>query len=387
MIKRALQSSCRHVSRIVRSLFLYEDDSALRPRILWVRLISSSFVVAILFALLYSALAEIDEVAVVPGELKPKDTVNNVLSPVSGRIKHVHFTDGALVRKGQVILSLDPSVSSARLESLSSQLALNKSKILDQQKSYYFRRAQLSQQLSSLANSIDTRANIVQRYLPLVKQGAVQEVQYLEQLNDLQRLQSEHEQLVSRRGELDSEFKRQEKDLNALIAQLSSQFAEAKQLSQYDQVRAPLDGKIFDLRFRTPGDVVPVSSLLFKIVPSGQLEANILVPNEYIGFVRPGVSAQVRVDAYPYTRYGSISGIVKSVSSDSLPPDDRYPIPRFPSVVQLNSQFLERHGTKYQIQSGQTVSVNLILRKRRLITIVSDIFDRSADSLRSVRNQ
>lgn len=387
MIKRALQSSCRHVSRIVRSLFLYEDDSALRPRILWVRLISSSFVVAILFALLYSALAEIDEVAVVPGELKPKDTVNNVLSPVSGRIKHVHFTDGALVRKGQVILSLDPSVSSARLESLSSQLALNKSKILDQQKSYYFRRAQLSQQLSSLANSIDTRANIVQRYLPLVKQGAVQEVQYLEQLNDLQRLQSEHEQLVSRRGELDSEFKRQEKDLNALIAQLSSQFAEAKQLSQYDQVRAPLDGKIFDLRFRTPGDVVPVSSLLFKIVPSGQLEANILVPNEYIGFVRPGVSAQIRVDAYPYTRYGSISGIVKSVSSDSLPPDDRYPIPRFPSVVQLNSQFLERHGTKYQIQSGQTVSVNLILRKRRLITIVSDIFDRSADSLRSVRNQ
>jgi len=54
-------------------------------------------------------------------------------------------------------------------------------------------------------------------------------------------------------------------------------------------------------------------------------------------------------------------------------------------VITLDKQKLERSGRSYQLQSGQSVNVQLFLRRKRLATLLTDVLDRAIDSLSSVR--
>ena len=59
---------------------------------------------------------------------------------------------------------------------------------------------------------------------------------------------------------------------------------------------------------------------VFTIVPQVGLAAEVFIPNKDIGFVKPGQKARVRVDAFPFTKYGEISATVASIGASSLPP-------------------------------------------------------------------
>ena len=96
--------------------------------------------------------------------------------------------------------------------------------------------------------------------------------------------------------------------------------------------------------------------------------------------------AQVRVDAFPYTQFGSIPAVIKAVSVYPLPPDQQNPEPRFPGYVRLERNYLERDGRQYRIGSGQSVQANVVLRQKRVITLLTDVLDRAFDSLRRIRS-
>ena len=116
------------------------------------------------------------------------------------------------------------------------------------------------------------------------------------------------------------------------------------------------------------------------------MEAKVFLTNRDVGFARPGQTAQVRVDAFPFTQFGSISGKLKSVATDSLPADQQNPQPRFPAYVALEQQYLSKDGIRYPVRSGQSVSVNLVLREKRVITLITDAVEKALDSLRRIRS-
>ena len=124
------------------------------------------------------------------------------------------------------------------------------------------------------------------------------------------------------------------------------------------------------------------------LVPQNGLKARILVSNKDIGFVKAGQSAQIRVDAFPFTRYGELTGSVAQIGADALPPDstttNKYV---FPVVLSLNSSVLENKGVKIPLRSGMSVTANLRLRDKRLISLVSDMLVDQSDSVRSIRQQ
>ena len=74
------------------------------------------------------------------------------------------------------------------------------------------------------------------------------------------------------------------------------------------------------------------------------------------------------------------------MSAYSLPPDAQNAQPRFPGYLQLERNYLERNGTKYVVGPGQSVVVNVILRQKRVITLLTDAVDRAFDSLRRIRS-
>jgi HlyD family secretion protein len=143
---------------------------------------------------------------------------------------------------------------------------------------------------------------------------------------------------------------------------------------------------VFGLVPSSPGYAASAGETLAKIVPGGVLEAKVYLSNRDVGFVKQGMPAQIRVDTFPFTQFGSISGSLKMIGTLPLPPDEQNPQPRFPAYVKLDRDYLSRGSQRFPVSSGQSVQVNLILREKRVITLLTDATDKMFDSLRRIRS-
>ena len=97
-----------------------------------------------------------------------------------------------------------------------------------------------------------------------------------------------------------------------------SDLAKAKYALQRMVLRSPLDGEVTSVNVHTVGAVVTPGEQLISIVSDSEpITIEAVLPNEEVGFVRAGQTADVKVDAYPFTRYGLLKGTVQSVSQDA----------------------------------------------------------------------
>ena len=99
------------------------------------------------------------------------------------------------------------------------------------------------------------------------------------------------------------------------------------------------------------------------------------------------MNAEIRIDAYPFTQFGSVKGILRSVGEESLQPDQFNSQIRFPGYVSLSKQYLIKNDKKYKLKSGQTVTVNFIVRDKPVITLLTDVIANSWDSLRGIKTE
>ncbi|WP_252090981.1 HlyD family type I secretion periplasmic adaptor subunit [Pseudomonas sp. MWU13-3659] len=138
-------------------------------------------------------------------------------------------------------------------------------------------------------------------------------------------------------------------------------------LRQRQQVlRAPVDGVVQQLAVHTVGGVVQPAQPLMVIVPEGaELEAEVLVLNKDVGFVKAGQQVQVKVDAYPYTRFGTVQGTFAHVSADAVK-DERLGLV-FPARIQLDGSALEVAGKPMPLQAGMSVTTQIRTGSRRVI--------------------
>ena len=116
------------------------------------------------------------------------------------------------------------------------------------------------------------------------------------------------------------------------------------------------------------------------------IDIKIFVTNKDVGFLKPGMKAQIRIDAFPYTQFGSIPGGLKSIGTLPVEADQQNPMPRFPAYVRIDREYLEKDGEKYNISAGQSVQVNLILRDKRVISLLTDAVQKALDSLTRIRS-
>jgi len=362
-----------------------KDESILKPRLIWSKLIIYFLLGTTSVSILYAFSVSLDEVAVVQGELKPVGNVSDVKSAVPGSVEIIRARDGDLVAAAQSIIKLDSTITKSKLDSLKLQKKLLSMRTKDQENIYKFRKSQLSSQAKSLAVNLYTQKLIANRYRPLVQQGAIQELQLLEQQTKINAIESELQQTKSRLGELYQNYLKERKESGTSLSELDRQITETARILQYEDIKAPVAGRIFDMLPSRPGSVVATGETLFKVVPNLKLEAKVFVTNQFIGFLKKGQKAEVRLDAYPFTEYGSIRGQLSSISYESLQPTDQFPYPRFIAKIQLETQTLNKNGATFPLKSGQTLTANIILRKRRVASLFTDIIDRALDSMRAIR--
>jgi hemolysin D len=148
------------------------------------------------------------------------------------------------------------------------------------------------------------------------------------------------------------------------------------------QLTSPVDGTVQQLAVHTIGGVVTPAQPLMMIVPrDNPLEVEAFIENKDIGFVRPGQEAQVKVETFQYTKYGTIEAKVTSVSLDAINDEKRGLI--YSTRVKMARSALRVEGTEVDLSPGMAVSVEIKTGKRRLIEyFLSPLIQHAGESLR-----
>jgi hemolysin D len=358
----------------------------LKPAPVWSQAVVWTIIGTASLGFVYAATAKIDEVVVANGTLQAIGASRPIMSPAAGVVDQIYVKEGQSVRAGEQLLRFDPEVNGTRRSALQEQIRLERQRFQEQERAFEAREQSLTARMRSLEDSLATERVILVNIEPLARQGAVQTVQILQQKNKIQQLTGEIAQSEANLREVQAELVKLRQESLRNISDLQRQLVEVNKALDYEVLRAPVGGMVFELKPSSPGYAAQANETLLKVVPRGTLEAKVFLKNRDVGFAKPGQEAQVRVDAFPFTQFGAIPGRLKSVGTDSLPPDQQNPQPRFPAYVSLDRPYQEKNGTKHKVSSGQTVSVNLVVRDKRVISLLTDAVQRALDSLRRIRS-
>ncbi len=186
-------------------------------------------------------------------------------------------------------------------------------------------------------------------------------------------------------ADIDGQLNKTIVEIDRKVTDINTQISQAKMNLKYQDIKAPVSGKIFELKASTPGFVATTSEPILKIVPDTTLTAKVFISNKDIGFVKPGMPVDVRIETFNFSEFGDIKGKVVSIGSDALPADQAHPYERFPATIKLDKQSLMVKGKPAVLSSGMALNANIKLRTRTVMSIFTDAFVKQEDALKTIR--
>lgn len=372
-------------------------------------------------SLLWAFTSKIDQSVSVVGRLEPAGSVRDVESPSGGVIDQVFVKDGDFVTTGASLFTVEgkglisrrrslsdtqkllqlqalslksvlvsdgdpakfgplPPLPSVRDSQLQSQLSTARQQSVQL-------RSQLQQIASRLASRLQTlslKNRIVSDLTPLYESGAMGRNQYLGAVNQIQEIQADVSALQEERTRVIGQTASQLNQVDRQLLSIKSQLVDLDQTIEYRTVRAPMSGRVFDSQL-SPFSVISADQVVLKLVPDNRLEAKVSINNSDIGFVKVGMPVKVSVDSFPAGEFGYIDGTLISLGSDVLKPDQESPAYRFPAAIRLKQQEVIAGDQTLNLQSGMSISANIKLRSRPVISILSDLFVKQLDGIKRFR--
>jgi len=179
-------------------------------------------------------------------------------------------------------------------------------------------------------------------------------------------------------------------EIEAKRDHLQQDLIKAQSKANRTELRAPIAGTVQQLAVSSLGQVVTSGQSLMTIVPlGGSIEVEVMIANADIGFVEVGQPAVIKVDAFPFTRYGTIDGVVEKVSRDAVDqraatvlsdaanaakPQSAAPNspakPQdlvFPATIKVTQRVMAVDGKDIALIPGMGVSVEIKTGRRRAI--------------------
>lgn len=372
-------------SLIVRPL--NPQEVRLRPAPVWSKALAWTIIGTASFGFCFAVFARIDEVVLANGELQPLGAERPIKAPFGGIVKEILVREGQAVKIGQALMRLDAQVSQKRAQTLKTQLKLEVKRFEEESRSIKARVSSLRERKEGLKRALLTEEEIYTNIIPLAQQGAFKRTELLRQRNRVEQLESEVAQARANLQEVQAQLLKMEQESLREISDLERQLVEVEDTLSKEILSSPVDGLVFGLVPSSPGYATSAGETLVNVVPGGVLEAKIFVTNRDVGFLKKGMKAQVRVDAFPYTQFGSLPGTLKSVGTLPIKPDAQNPQPRFPAYIELQRETLRKGQDEFPVSAGQSVQANLILRDKRVISLLTDAVQKALDSLRAIRSK
>lgn len=265
------------------------------------------------------------------------------------------------------------------------------------------RRAELQATLDQVAKLEQTAPIARQRaqdYQRLVKESFISRHGYLER--EQARIEQEQDLAASRSKvtEIRAALMEAQRQQNTLAAEIRSQLLDqlnlatqkaasleqelvkAEQRNRLMTLTAPVAGTVQQLAVTTVGGVVTPAQPLMVIVPrENVLEVEAMLPNKDIGFVNAGQDAEIKIETFPYTRYGTLHGTITQVSSDAIQDEKRGLI--YSTRVKLARDTLRVENKTVRLTPGMAVTVEIKTGTRRVIEyFLSPLMQATSESIR-----
>jgi hemolysin D len=394
----------------------------------WVLLVGLALTIA------WTVFGRVDVVASAPGTLLPTGNTKVVQSPGGGVVRAIYVRNGDVVRKGQALVDLDPTLTGADLAQAEKALAAAELEIARNRaiadalsgRGLHFeappgtppevaetqRRliaAQLAEidattaglasgRASAMSDAQAARAQVarlgdtvpildrqIERMNRLDEKGYAPGQRLLELQRQRRQEAGDREVALTQvdRGmaearKLDQQIREtREQARRAALADLAQaeidaiqrreEVTKARQMSSFQRLVAPVDGTVQQLEVHTLGGVVEAAKPLMAVVPAGgglEVEARIL--NKDVGFVRVGQDAAIKLEAFPFTRYGAVPGRVRSISRDAVQDKDLGPV--YVATITLDRSFIEADGRRYALTPGLAATVDVKTGTRRIVS-------------------
>lgn len=301
--------------------------------------IISLFLSFIIAFIIWAYFSPLEEVAQGQGRIIPSSREQIVQSLDPGTIQEMLVKEGDTVEKGQILLRLDDTRSSAilresqaKVENLEAMVARLQAEayntnlvfpdhISDELKkreeaAYVSRRRAMEEQVSGLRQSKNVLEQQIAIAEPMVKRGVMSQVDLLRMQRDSHDLEA---QITERQNRYTTDASNELVKTESELAQAKENMAMRADPVERSQIRAPMKGIVKNIRINTIGGVVNAGQDILEIVP---IEDNLLVeayirPND-VAFIRPGLPAVVKLTAYDYAIYGGLQGEVTLISPDTL---------------------------------------------------------------------
>lgn len=339
---------------------------------------------AVVALLVWASVGRIDEVVRGMGKVVPSRQVQVVQSLDGGVVKEILVHPGELVEQGQVLLRIDPTrysaslgenkaerlalqAKAARQEALASgeqfrvpdELVREAPQVVEMERRLWQSRTQELETTVSIARDQlrqrqqelrETQANRDQASAsckltndelavtrPLLKSGAVSEVDLLRLERDVARLCGAAKAAEAQIGRIqaaiqEAERKIRESELNArnqARSELSETRAKLASLEQgqvaladrvrLSEVRSPVRGTVNTLMANTVGGVVQPGKDILDIVPSDDtLLLEVQINPRDIGFLHYGQQAEVKFTAYDFVVYGGLKGRIEQIGANTV---------------------------------------------------------------------
>jgi hemolysin D len=193
---------------------------------------------------------------------------------------------------------------------------------------------------------------------------------------EIAQLQAELNRKRAQAAAVQLETNQRQGQLELEISQITARISENKTLLATAQsklgdkyLKAPINGIILTLNLKNAGEVVQAAQTIAEIAPEGvPLVLAAELPNREAGFIKQGLTAQVKIDAFPYQDYGVITGKVSQISADAKPHKELGEI--YQIEIVLNSNSSNPDARVMSLKPGQTATAEIIIRRRRIADVL-----------------
>ena len=344
------------------------------------RILLWAIVVLVVGAFLWSYFGKVDEEVVTRGKVIPDGMVKVIQPSDTGVIRAIHVEEGQRVKEGDLLIELDPTITQAEVESSGKSLAINRSdmarlkaelrgeeirgfgkgqdkllllqtdlkqareaehrakvealELVVSQKKIALQSAEES--ILKLEKSLELVSKQEGAYRQLAEKGYASMMEHLQRQKELVRTEKELDEQRKLVDQIRDGLKEAEKNLEALkkerersilgeivekertITVLEGEFTKASRRSQLEKLYSPVNGTVHGLATHTIGGVVTPAQPIISIVPDGTpLIVEAMALNQDIGFIHPGQKAELKLDTFPFQKYGTIDAELFYVSPDA----------------------------------------------------------------------
>ncbi|MFV3075245.1 HlyD family efflux transporter periplasmic adaptor subunit [Niveispirillum fermenti] len=149
------------------------------------------------------------------------------------------------------------------------------------------------------------------------------------------------------------------------------------ELAQGYVLVAPVAGRVAALQAETGQAAAPEVPLVAIVPEDAGMEVQLLLPSRASGLVEVGQAVRLRIDAFPFQRFGSVNGTVAQVGRATYRPGDLLTPIVFAEAVYRVTVMPERlsvsaYGEERRLQAGMTLSADIVVDRRRFIDVLLD---------------